>query len=284
MDKDRQIALGWARKRYEQASDAEKGHWEFIFPELKESEDERARKAALEGIEYLECELGWDAIGDTDILDVKEYLGRQKEQKPEHFELKSGKWYICHRAYCCRADHLTVKEGERFMCEEDGVVKGFVIKEPEKYFKECSAPAPMEDEQKPAGWSEEDEEMITQICANLEYLVKEAGIDTKLKEKLEERIKWMKRLKSLSPQPKAELTLLDENIINATVAFVEQNNHFNCWCGIDKHTVIKALRSLKPHWKPSEEQMNALKVSSEYEPCMKNREYLKSLYNDLKSL
>ena len=72
----------------------------------------------------------------------------QKKQKPEHFELKAGKWYICHRAFCCRADHLTVKEGERFQCEKDGIVKGFVIKEPEKYFKECSAPAPMEDEQK----------------------------------------------------------------------------------------------------------------------------------------
>ena len=66
-------------------------------------------------------------------------------------------------------------------------------------------------------------------------------------------------LKSLRPQPKAELTLLDENIIEAAVAFVEQNDHFNVWRGIDKHTVLKALRSLKPHWKPSEEQMKALK-------------------------
>ena len=56
--------------------------YELIFPELRESEDERLRKAALEGIEYLERKLGWDAIGDTDILDVKEYLEKQKEQKP----------------------------------------------------------------------------------------------------------------------------------------------------------------------------------------------------------
>ena len=150
---------------------------QFLIPELVVSEDERMCKAALEGIEYLERELYWDAIGDTDILDVKDYLEKQKglptneemlrtllaeyekgvadtiakyeqeEQNPEHFELKAGKWYICHHAFCCRADHLTVQEGERFMCEKDGVVKGFVIKEPEKYFIECSAPAPMEDEQ-----------------------------------------------------------------------------------------------------------------------------------------
>jgi len=46
---------------------------------VKESKDKRMRKAALEGIEYLERNLGWDAIGDTDILDVKEYLEKQKE-------------------------------------------------------------------------------------------------------------------------------------------------------------------------------------------------------------
>lgn len=39
-----------------------------MFPELRESEDERMRKAALEGIEHLERNLGWDAIGDIDIL------------------------------------------------------------------------------------------------------------------------------------------------------------------------------------------------------------------------
>lgn len=54
------------------------------------------------------------------------------------------------------------------------------------------------------------------------------------------------------PQPKAKLTRLDENIIKAAVAFVEQNDHFNCWGGIDKHTVIKALRSLKSHQKSAE--------------------------------
>ena len=82
----------------------------------------------------------------------------EEEQKP-YLELKAGKWYICHRAYCARADHLTVKEGERFMCEKDGIVKGFVIKEPEKYFKECSAPEPVEKDQKPI--STEDMPYIT---------------------------------------------------------------------------------------------------------------------------
>lgn len=85
---------------------------------------------------------------------------KMEEQKP-HFELKVGKWYICHHAFCSRADHLTVKEGERFQCEKDGIVKGFIIKEPEKYFIECSAPAPMEDEQK------EQKELSSEEYANV---------------------------------------------------------------------------------------------------------------------
>ena len=43
-------------------------------------------------------------------------------------------------------------------------------------------------------------------------------------------------------------------------------------------------KGFRPSWKPSKEQMEALEVSSEYEPCIKNREYLKALYNDLKKL
>lgn len=114
------------------------------------------------------------------LLRELEYIGGK------HFQLKAGHWYICHRAYCCRADNLTVKEGERFKCEEDCVVKGFVIKEPEKYFKEVCAPAPMEDEQKPV-WGEEDERNL-----NDAILFIETGTYSLDKDNL---INWLKSLK-----------------------------------------------------------------------------------------
>lgn len=169
---------------------------EEMFPELKESEDERIRK---EMIFYFKEEMPLCSIQEhadkmkefvawlekqkpvetpqwmVDFLDknrskfassmdsyyeqreaegkllvIIDWLEKQSGQNPKHFVLKAGHWYICHRAFCCRADHLTVKEGERFMCEKDGIVKGFVVKEPEKYFKEVCAPAPMEDVQKSA--------------------------------------------------------------------------------------------------------------------------------------
>lgn len=127
-------------------------------------------------------------------------------------------------------------------------------------------------------WSEKDEKMLNDTLNSLKrYQLSMPNFQVEL------QMRW---LKSLRPQPKAELTLLDENIIKAAIAFVEQNDHFNCSGGIDKQTVIKALRSLKPHWKPSEEQMKALedakmRMSLEgYGLCP----LLQTLINDLKSL
>lgn len=120
---------------------------ETLIPELKESEDESIRKGI---IEYLEQSQFGEEHYQIDDDIVRNYIAWLEKQKPvEHFELKAGHWYFCHQAFCCRADDLTVKEGERFMCEEDGVVKGFVIKHPEKYFVEINAPESQDEKQKP---------------------------------------------------------------------------------------------------------------------------------------
>lgn len=97
-------------------------------------------------------------------------------------------------------------------------------------------------------WSEEEKDKVAQYLHD-----RDGGMIWSKATEITEDI-----LDILRPRPKAELTLLDENIIKAAVAFVEQNDHFNVWGGIDKHTVIKSLRSLCPSWKPSEEQMTAI--------------------------
>lgn len=137
-------------------------------------------------------------------------------------------------------------------------------------------------------WSEEDEKMIDTIVSVLgQYIDYKAVSGTGsgyAKPRYSKEIDW---LKSLRPQPKAELTLLDENIIKAAIAFVEQNDHFNYWGGIDKRTVLKALRSLRPFWKPSEEQMNALNFAITYfihDTSYKNPTELRELYEQLKKL
>ena len=137
-------------------------------------------------------------------------------------------------------------------------------------------------------WNEEDEKMRTRVIGALERIGARSSTDsTSVNYCYPAEVAW---LKSLRPQPKAELTLLDKNIIEAAVAFVKQNDHFNCWGGIDKHTVIKALYSLKHHWKPSEEQMEALRKAVILfgkfgsENSISDLHDINSLYEDLKKL
>lgn len=139
MDYEKKLAL--AKEAYDSGS-YDKETIEYIFPELKETEDEKIRKALLEYFAE-EC----DTATINGVYCHKIYAWLEKQKPIEHFELKAGHWYICHRPFCCRADHLTVKEGEKFMCEKDGVAKGFIIEDPEKYFKESNPPAPMEEQE-----------------------------------------------------------------------------------------------------------------------------------------
>lgn len=270
-----------------------------IFPELKESEDERIRKHLI-GV----VELYYGNTDEHEKKDCLDWLERQGEQNQKHFELKAGHWYICHRAYCCRADHLTVKEGERFMCEKDGIVKGFVIKDPEKYFKEVCAPAPMEDEEKPANWLQELEDKLAnatpkQLDEWKEKYFKEEpdewseedmcyydAIIAKLEVTQDDALltdNQMEFLKSIKDrvQPKQEWSEEDERIltdlITSLIRISAMTRTDSTSVNFDFAREIDWLKSLSPQsqWKPSDEQMEALESAtencaySEYQDCLR---------------
>ena len=142
--------------------------------------------------------------------------------------------------------------------------------------------------QKP-DWGEEDEDIINKIlciCNDFERSFEISPLSTKvIKEDVDKIHNWLKSLKDRI-QPKVELTQLDKNILEAAIAFVEQNNHFNCWRGVDKHTVLSALYSLRPQntWKPSKEQMEVLGWCMPLFVHPRSKAVLKSLYEDLKKL
>ena len=64
----------------------------------------------------------------------------------------------------------------------------------------------------------------------------------------------------------SEWTKADHNLLDAAIAFVQQNRSFNCWAGVDKRSVLDFLNKLRPqpHWRPSEEQMKVLKAAIVY--------------------
>ena len=167
---------------------------EHIFPELKESEDERMKRVLTEGFAILS---------------------------------KDEEWY-------------------------DGVTVGQIL----AWFEKRGEQNPTDKvEQKHAEWSEEDERERKRVVGLLEGWLSTFK-ETNYAEDCKCGIDWLKSLKD-RVQPKVELTQLDKNILEAAIAFVEQNNHFNCWRGVDKHTVLSALHSLRPQntWKPSEQDI-----------------------------
>ena len=213
---------------------------EMIFPELAESEDERIRKELMEMV---------DRANFDDYEKKKKFISwleKQKEQKIDANDICVKKMvdiYRCTDEYDEEGNH----KGTPVNCMVRAYEQG--IRDILKIVK-----------QKPAEWSDEDDYRIRWIISLLTTM-QEKCIDDRygdsVPDDIPDMISW---LKSLRPQPKAEWTETDKNLMDAAIAFVEQNNHFNCWAGTTKKSVLAFLRSLRPqsHWKPDEDQMRAL--------------------------
>lgn len=269
-----------------------------VILEQKESEDEKVRKEIISFIKEFEK----DHYRCIDFSHWIAYLERQKEQKPVEIDeyeiikkhitedalsgevnkrLKECGWYIAdERPAEWSLEQLKMFDDILVAIELDNGLSAGRQKELIQLLNTCRINASAK-----TRWSQKDNEKIERlrsIVNNYAYLKGVLDVNGDYCEG--DYAELDDFLKSLRPQPKAELTLLDENIINAAVAFVKQNDHFNCWGGIDKHMVIIALRSLKPHWKPSEEQMEALDDAIGILGYMRAANTLRELYIDLKKL
>ena len=225
-----------------------------IFPELKESEDERIRKNI---ITYLKQRRDRSSSIPAAIGSWIAWLEKQGEQKPAEWEPQTGDTFR-KKGTTSPTYHLCDKR-------EDGITFGFVenrevgisggeitIFTLRKDYELVERPKSIEDiveeelnkglqtkvEQKPA-WSEEDEKLINRI---------EGWLDT-----------LCDYLKDSSSE-----------------------------CVADVKDIIGRLKSLRPQnrWKPSDEQMKALNtciMQGEISYVGQGTE-LQSLYNDLKKL
>ena len=98
----------------------------------------------------------------------------------------------------------------------------------------------------------------------------------------DDAITW---LKSLKPHPKQEWSEEDKKIISEVI-----QNYENGFLPsvIERDRIVKTLKSLKDRyiWKPSEEQIKAVKRASNGSRAIAGNDYLimETLYNDLKKL
>lgn len=282
-----------------------------VFPELKESEDERIRKALLR------CCDDWDkgqfgCMEKEDIPSIRAYLERQKEQpmSAEEVLIRAGlKPYRDGNQWCVLAggniqegicgfgdtidealyqflmEVLKIKKEQQpaevnvkalltadrlASAEITGRLKERteILENPEKYGL-C----------KPAEWSEEDERMLSRCAKSVECSKEFCDTET-FKDAKDVEKDWLKSLpERFKLQPKQEWSEEDEEIWKEIFGLC---NRF----GYDD--ACRKLRFLRPqpHWKPGDEQMEALRAAMEHNVCYCgcNHHALKSLYNDLRKL
>ena len=155
---------------------------EYIFPELKESEDEKIRKALLESFEYQIKESHPDKewVCGVKLKDIISWL--EKQGGCEHIKKE---WTT--------SDAATLKELIDFL--ENGTAKlQHDLTRYANWLKIQFTPIEKKSEQK-STWSEEDEEMFKSIMATCELAEQERD-SSPARHLLEMQLNWLKSLKN----------------------------------------------------------------------------------------
>lgn len=230
---------------------------EKIFTELKESEDERIRKELLAVINDL-------ILPEEQRARFNTWLEKQKANTEGDF----GRGYDCGYKACLNSHGAEFFEKQK--------------------------------EQNPIEWSEEDkfklEDAITGIDVGIGFYETE-GKHPNLLNAIIEAKDWLKSLKDRGNFPKSNTNSpsewseedekmvrfyaddYDNNLGNMPMRDIIENRiKFKDW-------LLNRLKSLRPSWKPSEEQMKALSETIAFAPdTFKPKCTLVTLQDDLKKL
>jgi len=259
-------------------TDEEREALGILIPELAESEDERIRKALIDGVRQIRCKNG---ITQEQMI---AYLEKQKENpksadsipsdcttdakcddrwhKVADFLPDSGRDVLAKDAL---GNYLLASfDGDQwFVSVYDGEDKPIVYTPAIKEW--CDIPSEKQKEQKPRDYRKLYEEVVNSEWFKENY----AG-------------------KSLGEEQKPAWTEADEVYLEDALWCVDKAEK-SCKDGDDKGACWSAkrwLKSLRPSWKPSEEQMDALKSKL---PIIKGTgnnvdSILESLYEQLNKL
>ena len=236
---------------------------EQIFPELRESEDERIRKWLIKTIHLIGVDK--DICADQETMDKAiAWLEKQKEQKPTPDwmpkfldELRSKKNYFDWD------EHRDI----------EGHILAIINYIAPNYFKEK--------EQKPVEWSEEDENALKYIHELISWGYAEKFMDAQTAHDMR---KWVNEHlgRDTFQNGNSRWSEEDTHKTERLLYLIASNKGFN---REHRDEAINIIKSLRPSWKPSEEQVRALgdyidgEEISEYD-----MEEIVRLYNELKKL
>ena len=164
-------ALERARKLYEQGTITES--LGYVFPELKESEDERIRKAIISGMKSLQEKGKYTEFAHIPMNDVFAWLEKQGEQKPT-------------------IEMITSEESLGIDSETYNKIVDECIYGEKKSQRMISAEAKEAMYDKPA-WSEKDEQHIDSLLKRLDGLCRNEFERTRFA--INEDEDWLKSLK-----------------------------------------------------------------------------------------
>lgn len=273
-------ALEAARKFKESCPDlwdTESNPFKDVFPELKESEDEKIRKGLIHFLETSKTVF-------AHLSEIDEYISwleKQGEQKTEikyvypKFRIGDVIEPIKPNGHYPPVRVLSVEEKTKsYYCESDD--RNHYSSIPIRCENEYKLV-----EQQPA-WSEEDEDALDIAIR----IIQNGGDDCAGILDSNKALRWLKSLKDrVLLQQKLEWSKKDIELWQGAIFYV---NYYQTHYADTKEAseCMDWLRSLSlNHWKPSKEQMKALKFYLCGYP-LTNEEFiqLKSLYSDLEKL
>ena len=247
-----------------------------VFPELKESEDEKIRKQLLKHLREAASGKSLE-LSTTDYERWATWVAKQGENNMGISEAtKQELDDNLHRAL----EKETTESWKKFLEGEQKPADK--IEQKPQCMVSAEAKEAMYD--KPA-WSEEDETGLT----NTIIMLKEGASLHFNKKDITKAVDWLKSLRDrVQPQPKQEWneedeTYLDHIITAVKLYYTDYKGEENPW----RNELLRWLKSLRPQnrWKPSDEQMDMLaKVCSTLHLTTGENEIMESIYDALERL
>ena len=293
-------------------------------PELKESEDEKIRKAIHIYFDWLDGRKDYAPKGKYTIKDMIDWLEKQGEKiipknvdeaalqyvdtcpvdgEVTHDNIREPYWNNHSMMNAYKAGWLA-KQGEqkqdpcehcadkRLNCHNFPCVKGRAFKQGKsalEVIKEEKVDKDIKVEQNPS-WSEEDENLLKLSVENLTEIKDRFGKDYG---RVGDCINWLKSLKGrVQPQQKRKWSEWDRSKIQRICKYLDEAKKY--YADITEvRECIDWLKFLRPQytWQPSDEQMDALQyIYRNTNPQFFDKlgwdsiKTLESLYQDLKKL
>ena len=277
-----------------------------ILPELHESEDERIRRTLVEYFGRYNPENKWD--DEFSFKEVLAYLEKQKDASKAIEAVDRIYKYTEVENVANAHDMNDSNPNKKYYCGWNdalgkiaGILQDVYSNEKQKEQKPLSTEEtelnsiafleqmgytciPPGKELKPVEWSEEDKENLDKCCAIIAQ--PDTFFDPYFRQKCLDFL--FEISKKFSLQPKQEWSEEDEKILNIAIEWAETMSgqcSFVNMSSTDFRKIIAWLKSLRPSWKPSEEQMEVLERASTNEYLSaKQFDILVSLYEQLKKL